>query len=261
MNFTYDDIDEEQAHKATAQVLQWAYPLVLGLRPFDADHNKGSFAALTMLFVGWLAREIKPFTRHADCKNKCSYCCYQMVQVSPVEAFRIAMVMKDTSLPKVQEAAERLSVFNKQSVIEQRFRQGIPCVFLSNQSCGIYAVRPTTCATFLSLDVRKCKAGWEGRFMPEIPGADYIKGPQNIGIAGQMALDFAFWKKGIQIDHWELSYAVSAAMKPGALDNWLTGGQVFDPERRFLYQDRGREGFYSKLMELMDRSILLKEVE
>ena len=256
--------DEEEAFRVTAEILRWAYPLIENLKPGAHQNNKGIFAAATMLFTGSVAKEIKPYAAKADCKSGCTYCCYQMVQISPSEAFRIGMVLKDDVEPRLVKAAELLKEYNRHSVLEQRFRKGIPCVFLREKKCSIWPVRPTICASFLSIDVRKCKAGWEGRFLPEIPAADYMLPPQNLGISSQMALDFAFWKQGLQIDHWELSYAVLTAMQPGAFEAWLSGEPVFDPTRRFMYETDEKEGYYEDLMYLMDRRIQLvgvKEVD
>ena len=85
------------------------------------------------------------------CKNGCSYCCYQAVSVSELEARDISKLTGRRYVkPQVTDIKED----------RQRFA-GVPCVFLEKGQCSIYEARPLICRTHLNLSNNKdiCKIG------------------------------------------------------------------------------------------------------
>ena len=109
--------------------------------------------------------------QHITCRAGCGACCRSLVAISEVEARRLHSVVQ--ALP----AARRIAVherFNQAlSALQQAgllpalrqwagwsdaeyrrqltayFAAGVPCPFLEDESCGIYAERPITCREFL----------------------------------------------------------------------------------------------------------------
>jgi Fe-S-cluster containining protein len=190
----------------------------------------------------------------ADCRSKCPWCCYQNVQVSTVEAFKVARSVSPGDIPRLEEWAEKIRPYNENlEVMEDRFRKGIPCVFLKNQRCSVYENRPTICRAFMAVDHRECKNAWDMRLQPDIPTVGFIEESQIDGVSMQLALDWAFYRKGIQVETYELAYAVSVAAQPGAFQRWLAGERIFDESRQWATPAPMKE-----IMGFMDNSIEIR---
>jgi len=106
-----------------------------------------------------------------SCTKGCGACCRQLVPITETEARHIRMVVE--SLPEPQrtavrtrfaEARQRLEKYGalekllhpeeipldkKLAFAMQYFFQGIPCPFLEDESCSIYADRPLVCREYL----------------------------------------------------------------------------------------------------------------
>lgn len=84
----------------------------------------------------------------ATCAKGCSHCCYLLATASFVEGLYIAEDLLQRPdwrdwLPRLHEAAKKFCYpgVNKANY----FRQGIPCVFLKDNTCSIYEKRPEAC--------------------------------------------------------------------------------------------------------------------
>jgi Fe-S-cluster containining protein len=106
-----------------------------------------------------------------SCKAGCGACCRQLVPISEVEARRIRDVVEQLPEPRRSQvharfvdARRRLEASgvleqlllragwgadDRQPVGDAYFRLGIPCPFLENESCSIYAERPIACREYL----------------------------------------------------------------------------------------------------------------
>ena len=102
-----------------------------------------------------MARAEKAGTGFA-CKAGCAHCCHVRVHALEPEVFRIVQSVK--SLPDAMLAAltERLRLHARaaQGLTLQNHR--LPCPFLEDNRCSIYALRPAVCRKAHSLDVAKC---------------------------------------------------------------------------------------------------------
>jgi len=133
--------------------------------------------------------------RNVSCRAGCGACCAQLVPIAPAEAVRLAEVVESmpgrrrgTVTARFEDAVRRLreiglidrTSFPEQAalrspaptaktpwedVIHRYFDARIPCPFLEDGSCGIYAERPMVCREYnvttppslcaaLTLDVR-----------------------------------------------------------------------------------------------------------
>jgi Fe-S-cluster containining protein len=90
------------------------------------------------------------------CKRGCHFCCYQHVVLTLGEALCIIDYLAKTP----ETAAVRKDLPQKLEVIQNRiedneydrgplFYEMIPCPFLHEKECAIYAVRPFVCRTYL----------------------------------------------------------------------------------------------------------------
>jgi Fe-S-cluster containining protein len=106
-----------------------------------------------------------------SCTKGCGACCRQLVPITETEARHIRTVVESLPEPRrtavrtrFAEARQRLEksggleqllhpeeipLDKKQAFALQYFFQGIPCPFLEDESCSIYADRPLVCREYL----------------------------------------------------------------------------------------------------------------
>ena len=110
-----------------------------------------------------------------SCTKGCGACCRQLVPITETEARHIRSVVESLPEPRrtavrtrFAEARQRLEksggleqflhpeeipLDKKQAFALQYFFQGIPCPFLEDESCSIYADRPLVCREYLVTSV------------------------------------------------------------------------------------------------------------
>jgi Fe-S-cluster containining protein len=90
--------------------------------------------------------------QHA-CAPGCFFCCYLPVDVLALEAFHIAVHLKQTRSPgELAEVVYRLGAHSQHGLGTR------PCVFLVDGRCSIYEVRPMVCRGYNSLSKERCEA-------------------------------------------------------------------------------------------------------
>src|SRR5438132_7183292 len=127
--------------------------------------------ALTDSVVGAAVKTTEEQGQTISCQKGCGACCRQLVPIAEVEARRIREVVdempeprRSTVLARFAQARDRLhdaGLLDKlsqpsllaegelRSIGLDYFRQGIPCPFLEEESCSIYADRPLACREYL----------------------------------------------------------------------------------------------------------------
>lgn len=101
------------------------------------------------------------------CKEGCSYCCHLKVEVFSFEVYGIASYLMErwplakieALLPRLEERAAQAKALS----LDDFAAAHLPCVFLENNRCSIYPVRPNTCVAYHSLDKQDCVDAYEGR--------------------------------------------------------------------------------------------------
>jgi Fe-S-cluster containining protein len=198
-------------------------------------------------------RAIKEFPNFAEigCRKGCTFCCYQDIQISIPEAFRIALLIRnEDQKQRIRNTAEELDGIDPML----RYRLHIPCFFLDTSSklCTIYERRPTICRVYLSPARWVCESDWQKAPRPdyvESKDAMFLSMPQSIGLAAQQGADAALYHKGLQMAVFKMEYAISVALEPGALVSWLNKEQVFDLSRQFTFLHHNIA--YSKMLDQM----------
>lgn len=102
--------------------------------------------------LGLLAEVDKVMALFGDvspCKKGCSYCCNQSLIIFEWEANRITDVTGRKQNPFKGVDFERWSPQTRKQYIAQYTE--VPCPFLKNDVCSIYAARPMSCRVHLSL--------------------------------------------------------------------------------------------------------------
>lgn len=129
------------------------------------------FRALAENIVSVAVSEQEAQGRKITCKKGCGACCRQLVPVSASEARRIRDYMEEMPEPRRAEVKRRFAASREalreaeilprlssgeglsrdelRSLGLDYFRLGIPCPFLEEESCSIYAERPIACRQYL----------------------------------------------------------------------------------------------------------------
>ncbi len=161
------------------------------------------------------------------CHQGCAWCCHGVkVNVSALEALAIAERLKsedDELRTAVQAAAERRRTMNT----DQLFLSGDPCPFLdASNGCRIYDVRPMACRRHCCLDASECERAVQ---QPELKLPVSQHAPANVaGALAGFALAAAIDDARLDYRMFELTSAVSAAMRTDAAQRWIAGERIFD---------------------------------
>ena len=86
---------------------------------------------------------------HAACKKGCSHCCNIALTLTQGEADAIGRAI-GREVVQMPEASEESMWKGVNSRIEYK---GVPCPFLVDHKCSIYAIRPVACRAHHSLDI------------------------------------------------------------------------------------------------------------
>lgn len=101
-----------------------------------------------------------------SCGSGCSFCCHSLIQVIPAEALLIESFIKshfiDSDIRVLKEKINGYQSLVDGKSFEKRvlIKDQIPCIFLKNNICRIYPVRPFICRAWNSLDRTACQAAF-----------------------------------------------------------------------------------------------------
>ncbi len=106
-----------------------------------------------------------------SCQKGCAACCRQAIPLAEIETYQIAAIVEEMPEPRRSEIKQRfekawhhfaeigwlekldnsinLSPAERLKVILDYFHEQIPCPFLEDESCSIYAARPLACREYL----------------------------------------------------------------------------------------------------------------
>lgn len=161
-----------------------------------------------------------------DCKQGCSYCCYQPATVFPFEAIQIASILKDSLTHKqlstlVDRMKTRVNGLDRSSVYKN-INNKTACPLLSKEQCSVYENRPLTCRLAHSFSVKRCRLSFEkDRFKVQIPVSIELQS----GVSGIIeALYEQLPKENLDGNLYELCSAVLAALADdNAAEKWAKG--------------------------------------
>ncbi|EME69643.1 hypothetical protein H261_12486 [Paramagnetospirillum caucaseum] len=110
-------------------------------------------------------------TRPAGCAKGCGWCCHQRVGATVTEVLYIARSLRHR--PDGAPLVERLKSWNS----------GRPCVFLVDNACAIYDVRPFKCRGLYHMDARWCMGAYAKLDAPLFgppPSPDHQMPPKDV---------------------------------------------------------------------------------
>ena len=100
----------------------------------------------------------------AECKAGCSWCCSAKVEATEPEIFLIAESLGMRPEGELDALIAKLKGRAEESVAEHPGAHRPSCVFLENNFCSIYELRPAVCRRAHSLSVESCET-----YSTEIP--------------------------------------------------------------------------------------------
>lgn len=195
-------------------------------RKLASNKNK-QFAiyAITSLHeqIDALALRIKSKpTVHFDCKAGCSHCCTLRIEVVAPELFLLARHLKKLPADDLAALIEKLKAhaLKARGVLMQDFF--LQCPLLEDGKCSVYAVRPTMCRKYFSMDVEECKK--PAASAPE-DGEMVMKSAALIYGTSE-----AYRRAKLPSGSHEIGQALLLALTdPTAEERWYRGEVVFEP--------------------------------
>ena len=97
------------------------------------------------------------------CREGCSFCCFNQVEVTPLEALRLGHYVdqnfstedQDALMARVTRSLRLKAGKSKQEI--GRLRHQFPCPLLLDGRCSIYPVRPLVCRAMHTFDAGACQ--------------------------------------------------------------------------------------------------------
>jgi len=179
------------------------------------------------------ARARQPPRPALACREGCAGCCRKAVGTAVPEVERIVHYLRANSsgaqLAAFQARALEL-VEKRRALKNDRWAASrLPCVFLEEERCSVYPVRPLTCRGFTSSDARACERSYRERPRVEIPVYEPQLRIATFVLDGMRA---GLTESGLKGDLLELTAALHIALAiPDALDRWRVGEPVFASAR------------------------------
>ena len=173
-------------------------------------------SSIDKVMATWNSADPRP-----ACSPGCSFCCNAKVEVSDPEALHIARHLLDVPAARRTALASRLAV---QAELRSRAlpHAQVPCAFLEEGLCAIYAHRPAPCRKAHSLSRDACSTN-----QPRIPQALAVAVQCEVLIAGTHQ---GYRSRGLPAGRHELSEAVLAALSSvSGLAEWYDGTPLCPP--------------------------------
>jgi Fe-S-cluster containining protein len=173
------------------------------------------------------------------CRQGCGYCCHNWVSATAPEIFLIVRHIRGLGVGAKSASAKgpadswltpaALTARAQPNIgidIAGRFGAKLPCMFLRENTCSIYSVRPTACRQVTSTDLTACIEEYSGQGL----GDDISVSRTVLDHArnSRLPLVAALIAAGLPSDAFELSAAVSRALEQQDSElRWLNGDDVF----------------------------------
>ena len=204
--------------------------LALVLREMLADTShadRASRAAALMHKVFEASLKATPPRLELACRKGCGYCCHTWVSATAPEIFLLARTLQAMpGTPRLSKDAilERAGTTAGLGIAE-RFGRKLPCALLVDDSCSMYASRPTVCRQATSTELAACIEEYEGKdFEGDIVVSKvFLDHARNCRIPLQAAL----LSLGLPPDGYELGAGLRAALETGAEADWLARADPF----------------------------------
>ncbi len=166
----------------------------------------------------------------ADCKEGCSWCCFQEVFAVSHEFLYLQEYAKQNFSEEVREhilaRAQEKVMLSMNKPLEEQLKIRSACPFLNEGSCVAYEARPMACRIYLSSSLRSCKRDYD------LPGnqksiPDLFEFPL---LAGRMLNEgfVAYLKQsGLPSSELPIEQGYSSMITLGqTMEDWIGGGST-----------------------------------
>jgi Fe-S-cluster containining protein len=179
------------------------------------------------------ARTRQPPRSPLACQEGCAWCCHKTVGTAVPEVERIIRYLRSTlseeQLADLQARASSLVQQRRQLQNDRWTASRLPCVFLQENRCLVYPVRPLTCRGFTSRDARACERSVRKRGRVDIPVYEPQLRIATFVLDGMRA---GLGEANLFAELLELTAATLIALSnPDAFEQWRLGEPVFTTAR------------------------------
>jgi Fe-S-cluster containining protein len=165
------------------------------------------------------------------CQAGCHFCCFNQVEVTPLEALGIGYQVAQNFSPEERDALMAgVSRFlglkaGKSKAKLAGLRQQFPCPLLAGGRCSIYAVRPLVCRAMHTFDARACEAELRGG---KLGPAEYYAHRYEFVWSLSSGVQNGCRELGCQTGILNLTRALQDFFRrPDPIERWLSGEAVF----------------------------------
>ncbi|MBT8140661.1 MAG: YkgJ family cysteine cluster protein [Gammaproteobacteria bacterium] len=191
------------------------------------------------------ASEAKP-----DCKPGCACCCkHYRVEVSTEEVFLILNFLRSGFTRQEQSEIKSRINANAAAVEKEHGEKQVrymPCAFLIDGNCSIYAARPSKCRGHHSLDVKKCESHVAG----DLEGDDRVPRLEALALinrAHPMGFLSAMYECSLDANVYEINTALSEAFdNTVALIRFKAGKKALLKAQRVTRPDSPKGNFFGE---------------
>ncbi len=165
------------------------------------------------------------------CREGCSFCCFNQVEVTPLEALRIGHYAaqnfpaeeKDALMARVSRSLD-LKAGKSQKKLA-RLRRQLPCPLLMGGRCSIYPVRPLVCRAMHTFEAGACEQELLGGKLG--PGEYYAHRYEFVWSISS-GLQNGCREMGCQTGILDLTRALRDFFtQENAVEKWIAGKEVF----------------------------------
>lgn len=221
--------DNPSAHQSTTEFIQECVQnarMAFALFPNLSPQRLLSTALHTRELQLQEAEQMKvvrpDLTAGAACKAGCSACCYQKVPVAIIDILRVCKFILELRADLVPQWFRLISHYANMvrgMNHRERWDARIRCPFLTtDDTCAVYPVRPTACATYLVMDSAGCQHG------ATVPAKIMFHASKLNMDAWDGVIKEQFNRAGLDTRRIELITGVDYLLRnPSKLQGWLNG--------------------------------------
>jgi len=165
------------------------------------------------------------------CREGCSFCCFNQVEVTPLEALRIGHYLGQNCSPAEKDALMARVVQSlglkagKSQKKLARLRHQFPCPLLMGGRCSIYPLRPLVCRAMHTFEAGACEQELLGGKLG--PGEFYAHRYEFVWSISS-GLQNGCREMGCQTGILDLVLALQDFFaQENPMERWLSGGNVF----------------------------------
>ena len=200
----------------------------------DLSTEKTIQGALKKSFTRYenlIAKSTEESSIKPACKAGCAYCCHYKVEVMAHEMFLIKDYLQknwQTSRIKylLNEAEENAKTIRSLTQ-EQHLTTNIKCVFLVNNQCSIYSVRPFKCRNFHATDANACERSFNDPKNLSIEN-NFVEAIAMFGNAHSQGFETAVKNSGMDSRAYDFTTALLEIFaEPNAFKRFSRGKKTF----------------------------------